>query len=97
LDIDNGGAGNGGIAMAKLTVTSRGQVTLRKDVLNHLDINPGEKIELTLLPLGRAELKAAKPAGEIEAFCGFLADKTTKIATLEEIDEAAASGWAGER
>jgi hypothetical protein len=36
--------------MATLTVTARGQVTFRKEVLQHLGIGPGDKIELDLLP-----------------------------------------------
>ena len=44
--------------MEILSVTSRGQVTLRKEVLQHLDIKPGEKIEIDLLPDGRAALRA---------------------------------------
>ncbi|MET3595908.1 bifunctional DNA-binding transcriptional regulator/antitoxin component of YhaV-PrlF toxin-antitoxin module [Mesorhizobium shonense] len=44
--------------MTTLTVTARGQVTFRKDVLKHLGIQPGDKIRLDLLPDGRAELKA---------------------------------------
>jgi hypothetical protein len=30
--------------MSTLTVTAKGQVTLRKDVLEHLGVHPGEKI-----------------------------------------------------
>ena len=82
--------------MATLTVTARGQVTFRKNVLQHLGIKPGEKIELDLLPDGRAELKAAQPTGTIDAFLGLLSGKTKKVATIEEINEAAAAGWAGE-
>ena len=47
------------------------------------------------LPDGRVALRAAKPPGTIDGFLGLLAGKTKKIATLEEIDEAAAAGWAG--
>ena len=83
--------------MAILTVTGRGQVTFRKDVLQHLGIRPGEKIELQKLADGRVMLKAARPAGKIDAFLGLLAGKTKKIATLDEINEAAAAGWAGWR
>jgi antitoxin PrlF len=83
--------------MAILTVTGRGQVTFRKDVLQHLGIRPGEKIDLEKLPNGRVILKAARPAGKIDAFLGLLAGKTKKIATLDEINEAAAAGWAGWR
>lgn len=81
--------------MTTLTVTTRGQVTIRKDVLQHLGIKPGGKIELELLPDGRATLKAAQPAGSMADFVGLLAGRTTKVATIEEISEAAASGWAG--
>ena len=48
--------------MATLTVTTRGQVTFRKKVLQHLGIKPGEKIELDLLPDGRGMIRAAKPS-----------------------------------
>lgn len=81
--------------MTTLTVTARGQVTFRKDVLQHLGIKPGEKIELHLLPDGRGILKAARPSGTIESFVGMLAGRTKKIATIEEINEATARAWAG--
>lgn len=82
--------------MATLTLTARGQVTFRKDVLQHLGISPGDKIEVDLLPNGRASLKAARPVGSVDGFLGLLAGKTTKVATLEEIAEAAEKGWAGQ-
>ncbi len=81
--------------MAILTVTARGQVTFRKDVLQHLGIGPGDKIALDKLPDGRVALRAARPAGTIDGFLGLLAGRTRKTATLEEIDAAAAAGWAG--
>lgn len=83
--------------MTTLTVTTRGQVTFRKDVLQHLGIRPGDKIELDLLPGGRGVLKAARPAGTISSFVGLLAGRTAKVATIEEINEAAALGWAGKK
>lgn len=81
--------------MTTLTITARGQVTFRKEVLQHLGIKPGEKIELDLLPDGRGMLKAFRHTGTIEGFVGLLADRTNKVATLDEINEAAAQGWAG--
>jgi bifunctional DNA-binding transcriptional regulator/antitoxin component of YhaV-PrlF toxin-antitoxin module len=86
-----------GDAMTTLTVTARGQVTFRKDVLQHLGIKPGDKIELDLLPDGRGVLKAARPAGTIKDFVGLLAGRTKKVATIDEINEAAARGWAGKK
>jgi bifunctional DNA-binding transcriptional regulator/antitoxin component of YhaV-PrlF toxin-antitoxin module len=83
--------------MTILTVTDRGQVTFRKEVLQHLGIKPGEKIALDLLPDGRAALRAAHPAGTIKGFLGVLAGKSSKVATIEEMNEVAARGWAGKK
>jgi antitoxin PrlF len=44
---------------------------------------------------GRDLPRAKRPAGKIEDFFGILAGKTKKVATIEEINEAAAAGWAG--
>ena len=52
-----------GDIMLTQTVTARGQVTLRKEVLQHLGIGPGEKIELDLLPDGRGVMRAARQTG----------------------------------
>jgi bifunctional DNA-binding transcriptional regulator/antitoxin component of YhaV-PrlF toxin-antitoxin module len=77
--------------MTTLTVTARGQVTFRKDVLQHLGIKPGEKIELDLLPDGRAELRATQARGSIRELAGFLKGRTNgKVLTIEEIGEAIA-------
>jgi antitoxin PrlF len=79
--------------MTTFTVSARGRVTLRKDVLRHLGIRPGEKIELDKQPDGTVTLRAARSRGKIDKFLGLLAGKTGKIATLDEINEAAATGW----
>lgn len=81
--------------MTKLTVTARGQVTFRKKVMQHLGVKPGEKIELDLLPDGKGMIRAARCSGRIEDFFGVLAGKTKKVATIEEMNQAAADGWAG--
>jgi len=75
--------------MATLTVTARGQVTFRKDVLQHLGVRPGEKIELDLLPDGSAALKAARPRGSLRNLAGFLYGKTNgRVLTIQELNEA---------
>ncbi|MEA1649342.1 AbrB/MazE/SpoVT family DNA-binding domain-containing protein [Nitrospirillum sp. BR 11164] len=58
-----------------LTVTTRGQVTFRKEILKHLGIEPGGKVTLDLLPDGRAELRAEQPKGTWRALRGMLKDK----------------------
>jgi antitoxin PrlF len=83
--------------MTTLTVTAKGQVTLRKELLVHLGVEPGQKIEVSEMPDGRIVVKAAAPRGTLKDFSGLLAGKTKKVATLEEIDEAIAKSWAGRR
>ena len=86
-----------GEPMATLTVTTRGQVTFRRKVMEHLGVKPGGKIEIDLLPDGRGVIRAARPTGKIDGFVGMLAGKTKRIASIEEMNEAAANGWAGKK
>ena len=83
--------------MTTLTVTARGQVTFRKDVLQHLGIRPGEKIELDKQPDGAVVLRAARPLGKIDDFLGLLAGKTKKVAKLDEMNEAASASWSRQK
>jgi bifunctional DNA-binding transcriptional regulator/antitoxin component of YhaV-PrlF toxin-antitoxin module len=77
--------------MTILTVTARGQVTFRKDVLKHLGIRPGDKIRLDLLPDGRAELKANRPQGSWRGLHGLLKGKTSGVRlSIEEINDTIA-------
>jgi bifunctional DNA-binding transcriptional regulator/antitoxin component of YhaV-PrlF toxin-antitoxin module len=81
--------------VATLTVTTRGQVTFRKDVLEHLGIRPGDKIRLDLLPDGRAELQADRPQGSWRAFQGFLKGKTNGAQlSIEQINDTIAEAAA---
>jgi hypothetical protein len=59
-------------------------------------VQPGQQIEVSTLPDGRIEMRAAKPPGSIESFFGRLADPSPKVASIAEIQAAATAGWAGE-
>lgn len=84
--------------MSELTVTAKGQVTLRKDLLQHLGVRPGDKIAVVKLPDGRIEVKAVRPAGAISDVFNFLRRKKKDASlSIEEINEVAARGWAGRR
>jgi AbrB family looped-hinge helix DNA binding protein len=83
--------------MSTLTVTSKGQVTLRKELLDHLGVQPGDKIDLNKLPNGRIEVKAARPSGKISSAFGLLKRKDGPRLSIEDISQAAAKGWAGKR
>lgn len=86
-----------GSAMSTLTITAKGQITLRKDLLKHLGVQPGEKITVDKLPDGRIEVKAARPTGTISDVFDFLKKEDGPSLTIEEINEVAARGWAGKR
>jgi AbrB family looped-hinge helix DNA binding protein len=83
--------------MSTLTVTAKGQVTLRKDLLKHLGVEPGEKVAVDKLPDGRIEVRAAQPAGKISDVFGFLKKKGGPSLSIEEINKIAVRGWAGKR
>jgi antitoxin PrlF len=83
--------------MTTLTVTSKGQVTLRKDMLRHLGVAQGDRLEVRKLPNGRVEVRAARAGGSITELFGLLADKKRRTVTLEEMQAAIAEGWAGKR
>jgi len=81
--------------MLTLNTSKRGVVTLPKELLDHIGVQPGKEIELTLLPGGEIGFKAARPKGRIEDLAGCLAGKTNVRLTIEQINEAIARGWAG--
>ena len=83
--------------MSTLTVTAKGQVTLRKDVLEHLGVHPGEKITVNKLPNGRIEVRAARPTGRIADAFGILKRQGRPSLSIEEMNKIAARGWAGKR
>jgi AbrB family looped-hinge helix DNA binding protein len=81
--------------MSQLTVTAKGQVTLRKDILRHLGVEPGDKIDVDKLPDGRVEVKAAG-AGKISDVFGML-KRPRKPLSVAEMNRIAARGWAGKK
>ena len=80
--------------MTKLTITAKGQVTLKRELLNHLNVGPGQKVEAEKLPNGGIVVRAATRNGEIADFIGCLAQKKGPKLTIDDINEIAARGWA---
>jgi AbrB family looped-hinge helix DNA binding protein len=84
--------------MSTLTVTAKGQVVLRKDLLDHLGVHPGDKIAVEKLPDGRIEVRAARPTGKISDLFGSLKNKKKGPSlSIEEMNDVIARGWAGKR
>jgi bifunctional DNA-binding transcriptional regulator/antitoxin component of YhaV-PrlF toxin-antitoxin module len=72
----------------ELKVTAKGQVTLRRAVLNHLGVAPGAKVSVSLLENGRIELVAAAVRGDIKSLRGALQRSGQRRVSLEEMQEA---------
>jgi hypothetical protein len=80
--------------MAIVSTTSRGQVTLRKEIFQHVGVRPGEKLEIDLLPGGEFRGRAVRRKGKIADVFGMLAGKTNVKLTIDEINEAIAKAGA---
>jgi len=83
--------------MTTLTITAKGQITLKQELLRHLNVVPGQKVEADKLPDGRIVVQAATQTGSITAFSGSLAKKGTPRLTIKQINKAISDGWAGVR
>lgn len=77
-----------------LTVTSKGQVTFRKDVLQHLGVTNGQKVSVEKLANGVVQLRA-RPTGKISDVFGMLKRPGQPKLTIEEIKRATEDAWAG--
>jgi bifunctional DNA-binding transcriptional regulator/antitoxin component of YhaV-PrlF toxin-antitoxin module len=82
--------------MKTLTVNDDGQVTLDGDLLKHLGVAPGDRVTFDMLPGGRIEFRAAR-TGKISDVFGMLKRADGPSLTIDEINEAIARGWAGDR
>jgi antitoxin PrlF len=83
--------------MTRLTVTAKGQVTFKQDLLRHLGVSPGEKVEADKLPDGRLVVRAATREGSIADFIGCLSKRKGPKLTIEQMSEIASRSWAGEK
>lgn len=84
-----------------LTVTAKGQVTLRRAVLRHLGVAPGGRVVVELDGSGGATLRRAAPppdpSGALDAFFDALPPPPRRAASVppEAMAAIAAEGWAG--
>ncbi len=81
---------------AILTITAKGQITLRKDVLRHLGAHPGSKLEISKLPGGGIKLTPRPAKGTIADFCGSLKREGQRTISIEEMNDIIEQGWAGQ-
>ncbi len=82
-----------GVSMAlELTVTAKGQVTLRRTVLDHLGVTPGAKVSVSLLENGRIELVAAAARDDIKDLRGAMRRPGQRPVSLDEMQQAIEAG-----
>lgn len=79
--------------MTALTVTAKGQITLRRELLQYLGIAPGQQVEIYKQANGVLALQAKAPQG-LEAFAGCL-PPPPKALNVEEMNTIITNGWAG--
>jgi antitoxin PrlF len=68
-------------------ITVKGQVTIPKAIREHLHVKPGDRVKFFVHPDGTVVLLPKLP---VSALRGIL--KTRRHASLEEMDEAIATG-----
>jgi len=79
--------------MPTLTVTAKGQITLRRELLQYLGIRPGQQVTVDKLANGVLALHAKVPQ-ELEAFAGCL-PPPAKALSEDEMNALVSEGWAG--
>lgn len=76
----------------ELKVTAKGQLTLRRSVLDHLGVQPGGKVGVSLLPDGRVELAPADTGHDLRSVRGMLRRRRQLPVSLEEMQDAIEGG-----
>ena len=77
--------------MSALTITSKGQVTLKRELLQHLRVRAGEQIEAFKLANGVLALQV-KPQQHWESFVGCL-PPPSKALSLDEMNAEIEDAW----
>ena len=83
--------------MTVLTITAKGQITLKQELLRHLNITPGQKVQVDKLPDGRLVVQPALQTGSIDDFIGSLERKGGPRHTIAQIKKITEDAWAGKR
>lgn len=84
--------------MATLTITAKGRVTLKKEILKHLGVKPGDKVEVELKSDQRIELRPLRATKTISDLSGILKGKGNgRKLSIEQMNAAIAEGWVGHR
>ncbi len=72
----------------EVTVTTEGQVGLDQAILDHLGVQPGERLELILKPNGRVELHSISKKRSLREVYGILVRENATPVSLEDMQRA---------
>jgi len=80
---------------ATTKVTAKGQVTLRRGLLDHIGARPGDRLTIVPLPNGHLDVTVEAKTGSWDAFFGSIKNDGSPPLTIDEMNEVIALGWAG--
>jgi len=75
-------------------VTSKGQVTIPKEIRDHLGLKTGDRLDFVRDRAGRVSVKAINT--DFRSLRGILKSRLSRPLTIAEMDEAIARGARGE-
>jgi antitoxin PrlF len=79
--------------MPTSTLTSKGQVTIPKEVRDRLHLKTGSRLEFLLEPSGRVILQPLN--SDFRSIRGMISPKRTRAVSVKEMNEAVAKGYSG--
>jgi len=72
--------------MPTATITSKGQITLPKEVRDYFSLAEGDRVEFVFQPEGKVQIQPLK--GSVQKLIGMLHRPGMRTPTLEEMDQA---------
>ena len=72
--------------MSTATITSKGQITLPREVREHLHLSEGDRVEFLIEPEGGVRLRPL--TGSVRNLFGILHRPGMRALSVEEMDEA---------
>ena len=79
--------------MATSTLTSKGQITIPKEIRDHLKIRTGTRLEFRIASDGRVVMQPR--SRDVRELKGIVRSSRRKPVSVEEMNEAIARGFAG--
>ena len=79
--------------MPTSTLTSKGQITIPKEVRDQLHLKKGSRLEFVVDPSGRVILQALN--SDFRVIRGMIRSKRKRPVSIQEMNEAIARGYSG--